>query len=573
MDGTRVTHFQVGRMLGRGGMGEVYEARDLDLDRPVALKFIAPDLAADAENLTRFEREARSAAALNHPNIATLYSFEREGERRFIAMELVEGDSLRERIRRGPMPIPDALAVGRDVAAALALAHRRGIVHRDIKPENLMFGDEHRIKVMDFGLARAALASRLTMTGSTLGTAGYMSPELIRGSSGPPTDVFALGVVLYEMLAGRLPFDGDNPMTLMFTIANEPPRPLREARPDVPPAVEALVHRLLEKDPEKRPSAADAARELAALTGVAAPIARNETEELEVERRSAPETEMATLSTARTQAILSLPKPRWRFRVTWLQAVIALALFAFNFYWFALRPRALAQRHDVAVRLNNMGHDALQRNNWTGAADTLGLALSKDPRYAQAMVNLATAYRQMHRDDVADSLLRLALRFKSDDPTIVSSAEYNLGESDLRGGALPSAIQHLQTSLRVDSTSYPEPYIALGTALTRNGRPAEARVVVQRGLNHFARDARLLRTMGLVELDDKRPDQALIWLGAALQSEPALPIAHALRAEALARLGRMSEARADWRAYLGESAEPDERSKMLERVKGFGLGL
>src|SRR5689334_7340170 len=187
MDGTRVTHFQVGRLLGRGGMGEVYEATDLDLDRRVALKFIAPDLAADAESLNRFEREARSAAALNHPNIATLYSFERDGERRFIAMELVEGDSLRERIRGGPMPIPDALAIARDVAAALALAHRRGIVHRDIKPENLMFGVEHRVKVMDFGLARAALASRLTMTGSTLGTAGYMSPELIRGESGPPT--------------------------------------------------------------------------------------------------------------------------------------------------------------------------------------------------------------------------------------------------------------------------------------------------------------------------------------------------------------------------------------------------
>jgi Tfp pilus assembly protein PilF len=281
---------------------------------------------------------------------------------------------------------------------------------------------------------------------------------------------------------------------------------------------------------------------------------------------------MATLSTARTQAILSLPKPRWRFRVTWLQAIVALALFGLIFYWFALRPRALAQRHDVAVRLNNMGHDALQRNDWTGAADTLGLALSKDPRYAQAMVNLATAYRQMHRDDVADSLLRLALRFKSDDPTIVASAEYNLGESDLRGGALPSAISHLQTSLGVDSTSYPDPYIALGTALTRNGRQAEARIVVRRGLNHFARDARLLRTMGLVELDDRRADQALIWLSAAIESQPTLPLVHALRAEALARLGRMSEAKAEWRAYLGENADPDERSKMLERVKGFGLG-
>src|SRR5262245_15474143 len=142
MEDTRVSHYQIVRLLGRGGMGEVFEAEDLDLKRRVALKFLAPALATDLESTRRFEREALAGAALNHPNIATIYAFEREGGRPFIAMELVPGERLRDRITRGPLPLGDALGIAREVAAALALAHARGIVHRDIKPENLMF-DEH----------------------------------------------------------------------------------------------------------------------------------------------------------------------------------------------------------------------------------------------------------------------------------------------------------------------------------------------------------------------------------------------------------------------------------------------
>jgi serine/threonine-protein kinase len=184
MESKRISHYEVGRLLGRGGMGEVYEAVDLDLDRRVALKFVAPELSADGESLRRFEREARAAAALNHPHIATLYAFERASGRPFIAMELVGGESLRDRIRRGPMPIPESLAIARDVAAALALAHKRGIAHRDVKPENLMFDEDGVVKVMDFGLARAVQASRITASGWTLGTAAYMPPESVRGETG-----------------------------------------------------------------------------------------------------------------------------------------------------------------------------------------------------------------------------------------------------------------------------------------------------------------------------------------------------------------------------------------------------
>ena len=152
MENTRISHYEVGRKLGRGGMGEVYEAVDLDLGRRVALKFVAPELSADSESLKRFEREARSAAALHHPHIATLFAFERAEGRPFIAMELLDGESLRARIVRGHLPVAEALAVARDVAEALALAHPRGIAHPDNKPENLMFDEDGAVKVKDFGL-------------------------------------------------------------------------------------------------------------------------------------------------------------------------------------------------------------------------------------------------------------------------------------------------------------------------------------------------------------------------------------------------------------------------------------
>ena len=158
MEQTRISHYAIGRRLGRGGMGEVFDATDLDLDRPVALKFVAADLDADPDALKRLEREARAAAALQHPHIATLYAFERDGGRSFIAMERMTGGSLRERLKGGALPIAQALGIARDTAAALAHAHRRGIVHRDVKPENLMFGEGGIVKLMDFGLARATQA-------------------------------------------------------------------------------------------------------------------------------------------------------------------------------------------------------------------------------------------------------------------------------------------------------------------------------------------------------------------------------------------------------------------------------
>src|SRR5262249_17120956 len=193
--------------------------------------------------------------------------FEREGGRPFIAMELVPGERLRDRITRGPLPLDDALGIAREVAAALALAHARGIVHRDIKPENLMFDEHGAVKVMDFGLAHSPEASRITPPGSPRGTAAYRAPASIPGRIEAPADVFALGLVLHEMLAGTPAFAGESPLALLYSIANQEPRPLRGARPDLPEAVEDLVRRMLDKNPAARIEARAVAREIDALLG------------------------------------------------------------------------------------------------------------------------------------------------------------------------------------------------------------------------------------------------------------------------------------------------------------------
>jgi len=191
-------------------MGVVYKAEDTKLERPVALKFLPNHLLGDAEVKKRFEREAKAAAALDHSNVCTVYEVDEAEGKTFIAMSLIEGESLDKRIARGPLKLDEALDIALQIAKGLEAAHKRGIVHRDIKPENVMVDDKGHVTVMDFGLAQLAQASRLTKVDQTMGTTAYMSPEQTQGSgTDQRTDVWALGVVLYEMIVGEQPFKGD----------------------------------------------------------------------------------------------------------------------------------------------------------------------------------------------------------------------------------------------------------------------------------------------------------------------------------------------------------------------------
>ncbi|MGE3621810.1 MAG: Stk1 family PASTA domain-containing Ser/Thr kinase [Acidimicrobiia bacterium] len=255
--------YELHRLLGRGGMAEVYLARDQLLDRPVAVKVLFPEHARDPNFVERFRREAQAAANLNHPNIVGVFDWGQSDGTYFIVMEYVDGRSLAEILRtEGPLHPDRAADVIADVAAALGFAHRNGVVHRDVKPGNVLVTPSGQVKVADFGIARAIEShpeDNLTQAGTVMGTATYFSPEQARGSSvDPRSDIYSLGCVLYELLLGRPPFTGDSPVAIAYKHVQEAPTPPRQLSPAVPPAMEAIVLKCLAKNPVNRyPSAED----------------------------------------------------------------------------------------------------------------------------------------------------------------------------------------------------------------------------------------------------------------------------------------------------------------------------
>jgi len=239
--------------IGHGGMGVVYKAEDLQLQRCVALKFLPPHLMDSPELRERFLIEARAAAALSHPNICVIHEVGESEERPFIAMEFVEGETLRDRIKKGPLKPEEALDYAVQIAAGLGVAHHKGIIHRDVKSANIMVTEQGQAKVMDFGLAKLRGGSSLTRSQTTLGTVAYMSPEQARGGElDLRTDIWSLGVVLYEMLSGKLPFQGEHDQSVIYAILHEEPESLKKARPDVAPEMEQIIDQALAKKPADR---------------------------------------------------------------------------------------------------------------------------------------------------------------------------------------------------------------------------------------------------------------------------------------------------------------------------------
>ena len=246
--------YQLVNHIARGGMAQVYLARDLLLDRPVALKVLFPELSVDRAFVERFRREAKAAANLTHPNIVSIYDWGQGQNTYFIVMEYVDGRTLSSILREGPLDAARAAGIGADVAAALDFAHRRGVIHRDVKPGNVLINNAGQVKVADFGIARAIGTSEdLTQTGSVMGTATYFSPEQAQGYGvDPRSDVYSLGVVLYEMATGRAPFSGDSPVSIAYKHVKEAVPAPRTVNPAVPAAFEAIVLKCLEKQPENR---------------------------------------------------------------------------------------------------------------------------------------------------------------------------------------------------------------------------------------------------------------------------------------------------------------------------------
>jgi len=250
--------YRLDRKIGTGGMADVWLAEDTELDRKVAIKILHDRFAQDKEFVQRFQREAQSAAGLQHPNVVGIFDRGQFGDTYFIAMEYVDGPSLKDLVKGG-MGTQDAIDSPRQILNAARFAHRKGIVHRDLKPQNVLIDDEGRVRVADFGIARAGENSDITATGSVMGTAQYISPEQAQGKETTPrSDIYSIGVILYEELTGRVPFQGDSAVAVALKQVSEAPRRPSAINPNVPPALDAVVMRALAKDPDARFTDADA---------------------------------------------------------------------------------------------------------------------------------------------------------------------------------------------------------------------------------------------------------------------------------------------------------------------------
>jgi len=366
-------NYEIIDKLGEGGMGEVWRARDRRLQRMVALKVLPQEVAGDPARRARFEQEARALGALNHPNIVAIYDVGEDTGRAYIVSELVEGESLRAVLDRGPLPVRKAVEIAGQMADGMAAAHALGIVHRDLKPENVMVTRAGQVKLLDFGLAKqnapatgdntATIAMALSQPGMVMGTVGYMSPEQVRGEPADArSDIFSFGCVLYEMLAGRRAFEARTGVETMHAILNLDPPEFAGEQAKLPPAVTTIVRRCLEKRPEQRfQSAADLAFALRSIPGVSV-------------------TGMQPVAAPRA------PRKSWVWPVTAVAS--GLALFALG---FAVRNRTLNRERPhfrritfrkgfvLSARFTPGGHDAVYQAAWEGSASHIYLAVPGSP--------------------------------------------------------------------------------------------------------------------------------------------------------------------------------------------------
>ncbi|MCK4236326.1 MAG: protein kinase, partial [Candidatus Krumholzibacteria bacterium] len=449
MDRKKLAGYEILGKLGEGGMGVVYRARDTTLDRLLAIKVIPPERLGP-QGKGRFLREARICSRINHPNIVTVYTAGEEDGYPFMAMELLEGQTLREIIDEGPVPWEKALRWIVDILDALERFHREGIVHRDLKPENIMVTPDGVVKLMDFGIAHIPTSETLTMEGTTVGTVFYMSPEQVLGKKADVrSDIFSIGAVLYQMLTGAYPFEGEHPMATMYSITNESPEPTENFVQNLPEGLATILDHALEKDPHERfPDAGSMKNALLDLLQV---------EEL-----------------ARTQVSKADRRRTYILRIVLLTALllaVAIIIIAQLFQGRGVEGnRALAKHHNQLAqnheRAGKIKEAELEYRN----------AIIADPEWEVPWNNLGMLAIGKGDLPEADSLLNRAISIKPDYAAVL----YNLGTVRWDRNDFESAVRLFGAALKADP-SFILAYNNLGALLLELDRAEDARAVLDMG--------------------------------------------------------------------------------------------
>jgi len=565
MIGQTISHYKILEKLGEGGMGVVYKAEDLKLERTVALKFLKTQMLGNEQEKWRFVREAQAAAALDHPNICTVHEIDEAEGRTFIVMAYVEGQNLQEKIESGPLPLDEALDIAIQAAEGVQAAHEKGITHRDIKPANMMITTKGQVKIMDFGLAKLAGRTVLTKEGITMGTAAYMSPEQVRGEEvDHRSDIYSMGVVLYQLLTGLLPFEGAYHLAVMYAITNEDPKPPRELNPAIPPQLEVVILKAMEKKSEKRyQNSAEMENELLELQET---LGSKEARKKHSRRVLARQGERYQ-ATIMEKMLSSHTKTVLKYVVPLLIITVGIATWLFKSDDLRTDDYEKAKREFARARVN-AAMFYLKENKPGLAIKELESAVKSDPSYSLAWSILAAANIRARELDLAISQSRKAIELDRNN----SDAYYNLAYALEEKGELDAALEPYTEAVKIDST-FTQAYSALGNLYVKLNKAQEAVQILTTAVRMTPESEYiylLYKNLGKACFALEQYDRAIKFLEHSVQLQPVeVPETIYFLAKAYEAAGMKRESIEQWKHYVEIETDASKQKEALSHLQNL----